>query len=197
MFSEITAAMKKRMEELESIDSKDRKDGTERSKRLRQIPPETGKFVALMAATAPKDGDWIEIGTSAGYSAMWIALAAKNAGKQVKTFEVLEEKVRLARETFAKAEVESQVDLIHGDFLDNQASIGKASFCFIDCEKHLYEECFDAIAPKVISGGLIVADNAINHYDALKSMIEKAEADERFDCLLVPIGKGEFVCRRK
>jgi predicted O-methyltransferase YrrM len=128
---------------------------------------------------------------------MWISLAAKNAGKQIKTYEILDEKVKLAKQTFTKAGIESQIELIHGDFLENQSNIGKVAFCFIDCEKHLYEKCFDVIAPKMIAGGLIVADNAINHYESLQSMMEKAKADHRFDCLVVPIGKGEFVCRRK
>jgi hypothetical protein len=40
---------------------------------LRQIPPETGRFLALLAASAPK-GAYIEVGTSAGYSTLWLAL---------------------------------------------------------------------------------------------------------------------------
>ena len=85
MFSEISASMNKRMQELERIDAKDRTDGTEHLRRLRQIPPETGKFLALFASNAPTEGDWIEIGTSAGYSTMWLSLAAKIKGKKIKT----------------------------------------------------------------------------------------------------------------
>ncbi len=54
------------MDELEKKDAADRVDGTARFERLRQIPPVTGKFLALLAASTP-DGAWIEIGTSAGY----------------------------------------------------------------------------------------------------------------------------------
>jgi predicted O-methyltransferase YrrM len=196
MFSELSKQMKDRMLFLEAIDRKDRTDGTAKLKRLRQIPPETGKFIALLAATCP-DGDYIEIGTSAGYSSLWLTLALKPRVIKLKTFEILPEKVLLARETFKTAGVLESVELIEGDFLERHQDLQKIAFCFLDCEKHLYEKCFDAVAGKIVSGGLLVADNAINHYEYLKSMIQKAERDERFDCLTVPIGKGEFLCRRK
>ena len=181
---------------LEDIDKKDRNDGTEKLKRLRQIPPETGKFITLLAANCP-DGEFIEIGTSAGYSSLWLTLALKPKGIKLKTFEILTEKTKIAKETFIIAGVSENIELIEGDFLEKHHDLKNISFCFLDCEKHLYEKCFDAISNKIVSGGLIVADNATNHYEFLKSMIQKAEKDERFDCLLVPIGKGEFLCRRK
>ena len=85
LFHNIPENVRMRMEYLEEIDSKDRNDGTPRLKRLRQIPPETGKFVSLLAASAPK-GKFIEIGTSAGYSTLWIALACKLLGSKITTF---------------------------------------------------------------------------------------------------------------
>ncbi|MGO9313491.1 MAG: hypothetical protein ACLQBD_25145 [Syntrophobacteraceae bacterium] len=53
MFHNIPKALLDRMEFLEQIDAKDRKDGTPRAQRLRQIPRETGKFIAVLAAGAP------------------------------------------------------------------------------------------------------------------------------------------------
>ncbi|MHA2430726.1 MAG: hypothetical protein ACXACC_06790 [Promethearchaeota archaeon] len=58
MFHNIPEVIKKRMKYLEEIYSKDRLDGTPRMKRLRQIPPDTGKFLSIMAASAPK-GDFL------------------------------------------------------------------------------------------------------------------------------------------
>ncbi|MCK4380301.1 MAG: O-methyltransferase, partial [Candidatus Lokiarchaeota archaeon] len=87
MFHNIPESIKKRMEYLEELDTKDRIDGTHRMERLRQIPPEIGKFVSLLAASAPK-GEILEIGTSAGYSALWIALACQLNGNKLITFEI-------------------------------------------------------------------------------------------------------------
>jgi caffeoyl-CoA O-methyltransferase len=196
MFSEISNVMKARMAFLESIDKKDRIDGTDRLKRLRQISPETGKFLAILASGCP-EGEMIEIGTSAGYSSMWLSLAAKSRGIKLKTFEELADKVILAKETFRLSEVEQYVQIYEGDFIEHRESIGNIGFCFIDCEKEIYECCFDIVAGKMVPGGLIVADNATNHYEAIKPMINKALLDDRFDCVTVPLGQGEFICRRK
>jgi predicted O-methyltransferase YrrM len=195
MFHEIPKSIQDRMAFLEAIDRRDRADGTGRLQRLRQIPPETGKFLALLAANAPKGG-FVEIGTSAGYSALWLSLALRE-GEKLTTFEIMPEKIMLARETFWLCNMEERIDLVEGDLLDNADALCDVSFCFIDCEKHLYERCFAVMADKMAPGGLIVADNATNHYECIRPMIALAVNDKRFDCVTVPIGKGEFVCRRK
>jgi predicted O-methyltransferase YrrM len=188
--------MHERMKYLEDIDNRDRTDGTEKPNRLRQIPRETGKFIALLAANCP-EGEFIEIGTSAGYSSLWISLALRNRKERLKTYEILPEKVSLAKETFAVSGVSDGIELIEGDFLQKHKGIVKIAFCFLDCEKNLYEKCFDIVSEKLVSGGLLIADNAISHFESLRVMIFKAENDKRFDCLTVPIGEGEFICRRK
>ena len=68
MFHTIPKAIKERMAYLESLDKEDRLAGKSPLVRLRQVPPETGKFLALLAAGAP-EGTYLEIGTSGGYSA--------------------------------------------------------------------------------------------------------------------------------
>lgn len=196
MFSEINEKMKKRMEYLENIDKNDRLDGTERMKRLRQIPSETGKFIALLASTCP-NGNYLEIGTSAGYSAMWLSLAIKDRKLKLKTYELLEEKIKLAKETFNASDINDLVELIEGDALKNIYKEDNIAFCFIDCEKEMYEKCWDIISGKILKNGIIIADNAINHYDTIKPMIDKALNDIRFDSLIVPIGKGELISKRK
>ncbi|MFX1364956.1 MAG: O-methyltransferase [Promethearchaeota archaeon] len=183
------------MEYLEELDAKDRIDGTTRMERLRQIPPETGKFISLLAASAQK-GEFLEIGTSAGYSTMWIALACKLIGNKIITFEILEEKAKMARETFKLTNLEEFIELIQGDAREYLPNYNNISFCFLDAEKEVYEDCYDLLIPNMVKGGILVADNAINHYETLKPMLDKALADKRVDALVVPIGKGELVCRK-
>ena len=195
MFNEISAPMLARMRALETIDAHDRTDGTERLKRLRQIPPETGKFLALMAANAP-EGAFIEIGTSAGYSTLWLSLACRLRGCRVTTFEILDEKVRLARETFQLAQVEDWVELVHANALDHLDGYAQIAFCFLDAEKEVYAACYQKVVPNLISGGLLLADNALNHQATLQPVLDRAASDPRLDALVVPIGKGVLVCRK-
>ena len=195
MFHKIPEAIKKRMKYLEELDAQDRLDGTPRMERLRQIPPETGKFISILAASAPK-GEFLEIGTSAGYSALWIALSCQLNGNILHTLEIRKEKAELARETFTLTNLKNVVELIEGDARDYIPNYKNISFCFLDAEKEVYEDCYNLLIPNMVKGGILVADNAINHYETLKPMLDKALADERVDALIIPIGKGELVCRK-
>jgi caffeoyl-CoA O-methyltransferase len=195
MFHSIRQPILDRMKYLEKIDSKDRDDGTPQFQRLRQIPPETGKFLALLAANAP-EGMYLEIGTSAGYSALWIAIACEQSGRTLHTFEVLPEKVKLARETFHVAQADNIINLVEGDVRDYFGQFEDIAFCFLDAEKEVYGECYEAVIPRLVKGGLLIADNIISHQETLKPVLDRALTDKRVDALIVPIGKGELVCRK-
>jgi predicted O-methyltransferase YrrM len=196
MFNDIPASVLLTMQELEHIDRQDRVDGTARLQRLRQIPPETGRFICLLAASSP-EGSLIEIGTSAGYSTLWLALACRERGRTVTTFEIMTSKSQLAQNTFAAAGVDDVVNLVQDDFLTYVDRLGDIGFCFLDAEKEVYQACYEAVIPRLVPGGLLVADNAISHQDALAPMLRAALEDPRVDAVVVPIGKGELVCRKK
>jgi len=195
MFHDIPEPIVKRMRELEAVDRRDRGDGTERLRRLRQIPAETGRFLALTAAGTPS-GAWIEIGTSAGYSSLWLSLACRAAGRVLTTFEVLPEKASLARETFRTTATDRLVTLVEGDARRLLGSYAEIAFCFLDAEKDVYADCYDLIVPRMVPGGMLVADNVESHREELASFIERALHDPRVDAVVVPIGKGELVCRK-
>ena len=138
----------------------------------------------------------IEIGTSAGYSTLWLSLAAQAKGCKITTYEILPDKVKRAQETFQKAQVEATVELVAGNALEYLAELNEIAFCFLDAEKDVYKACYDLVIPKMVTGGYLVADNVISHRDALKSVVEDAENDARVDAMVAPIGKGLLVCRK-
>lgn len=195
MFHDISEPMQARMRELEEIDARDRTDGTPQSRRLRQIPPETGQFIALLAASAPA-GPWIEVGTSAGYSTLWLALAARQRGCTVTTYDIDPAKVSLAAETFQISGMQSFVNQVQGDARQYIPDLDAIAFCFLDTEKELYAAVYEAVVPRMVQGGLLLADNAIDHASALQPMLDRALSDPRVDVLIVPIGKGVLVCRK-
>jgi len=195
MFHPIDKPILERMQYLERIDARDREDGTPRLQRFRQVTPDTGKFIALLVADAPR-GEVIEIGTSAGYSTLWLSMACKMSNRSITTFEVLPEKAKLARETFRLTQGEGIVLLVEGDARDHLSQYQNIAFCFLDAEKEVYGECYEAVIPRLVKGGLLVADNAIDFRETLQPMLDRALTDERVDALIVPIGKGELVCRK-
>jgi predicted O-methyltransferase YrrM len=195
MFQTIPASVQARMHYLEEIDARDRQDGTPRSQRLRQITPETGRLLALLAASAP-EGELVEIGTSAGYSTLWLTLAARIRGQTICTFELDPEKARIARETFTLAEVESQVELRVEDARVGLKTLDQIGFCFMDLDKEYYQACYDIVVPRLVRGGFLLADNAISHANELVSFLENVSGDTRVDSIVIPIGKGGLFCRR-
>ncbi len=196
MFHDIPKPILDQMRVLEEIDTRDRQDGTPHLKRMRQIPPETGKVLAFLAYGVPGQGAWLEVGTSAGYSAMWISLAARARNKKLITFELLPEKAALARETFKKAKVEDVVELINGDARGHIGDYAEVAFGFVDCEKEMFLEIFEVMVPNLVKDGLLVFDNAISHKPVLEKMLAEAEKDTRIDSLILPVGKGLLVARK-
>lgn len=183
------------MRYLEARDADDRLAGAPRLQRLRQIPPETGKFIALLAANTPP-GAWLEVGASAGYSTLWLALAAAARDRHVTTFEALPEKIALAQETYRSGGVAHLVTLVAGDARQHIPAFEQIAFCFLDAEKEVYGEVYEQVTPRLVAGGLLVADNAISHAEALRPLLERAQRDVRVDALVAPIGKGVLVCRK-
>jgi caffeoyl-CoA O-methyltransferase len=98
------------MSYLEEIDSRDHDDGTPRANRLRQVLRQTGRFIALLAAAAP-EGNCVEIGTSAGYSTLWLGLACRQIGRRITTCEILPERGRVEVVAFAREVV--RVTAVH------------------------------------------------------------------------------------
>ena len=136
------------------------------------------------------------MGTSGGYSSLWLSLACKERGDHLTTFEILEEKVARANETFQAAEVSGQIQLIHGDARQVISGYADVAFCFLDAEKDVYLDVYEKVMPNLVPGGILAADNAINHADKLADFLVRTENDIRVDALVVPIGKGILVCRK-
>ncbi len=196
MFDSIPPGMAARMSELETIDAADRVDGTERMKRLRQVPNEIGRLIAMFAAAAP-EGRYVEIGTSAGYSTMWLALACRELGRTITSFEVLPAKIALARETFRQAGIEDVIELVHADAREHLPTFENIAFAFLDAEKEVYLDCYEILVPRMVRGGLLVADNAINHAATLAPFLDRALADPRVDAMVVPVDNGELIARKR
>lgn len=88
------------------------------------------------------------------------------------------------------------MELLQGNALDLLPKYNNISFCFLDAEKENYLNYYQIVAPKMVEGGILVADNVISHREVLEPFINHVMKDPRVDSLIVPIGKGELVCRK-
>ena len=154
------------------------------------IPPETGQFLRTLVIST-KARRALEIGTSNGYSTLWLASALEEIGGGVITLEAVEEKVRLARENLRRAGVEGVVRLEHTDAREAVRHLeGPFDLVFIDAWKQDYPFYFQQVYPKVVPGGLILADNAVSHREELEPYLQAVRSHPGCESVLVPIGSG-------
>ncbi len=181
------------MSRLEEVDTRDREDGTPQSKRLRAIRPEVGEFLTTLAS-AVAARRIVEVGTSGGYSTLWLALAAKRNGGRVQTYDVDPAKVEMAKANLAQAGLGGVVDF---NLEDGGAGLqrldGEADFVFIDAEKEDYERFLEPAVRALRPGGTLVADNLTSHEEDLAGFRDKALGHPQLRGLVVPIGRGELV----
>ncbi len=125
------------------------------------IGPDEGKVLDLLARSCGAR-KVVEIGTLAGYSAIWLARALP-AGGVVHTLEYSPKHAAAARENIAAAGLSKTIFVHEGAALDNLAKLageGPFDLCFIDADKVNYANYGRWAARNVRSGGLVVGDNA-------------------------------------
>ena len=179
------------LKDLEAKDAGERVKGLPSSVRMRNITRDVGLFLNILVK-ATKATSLLEIGTSNGYSTIWLGLATQENNGQLITLEVDPRKVKLAKENLEKAGLANTVKLIEGDAKETLRMLEKEfDFVFLDAEKEDYLEFFHLIFPKLKIGGIIVADNVISHAEDLKEYVDFVRANPNTQSVLVPIGRGE------
>jgi caffeoyl-CoA O-methyltransferase len=181
------------MTRLEEADARDRVDGTPHFDRLRSVDPETARFLHLLVL-ATRARLVVELGTSSGYSALWMATAVRARGGRMVTFEIDERKLGIAGATFADAHVTDVVELRTQDALEGLAAFdGEADLIFMDHEKVLYEAALEPSVRALRLGGLLVADNTASHEDAVAGFCAAALAHPKLAAHLFTLGRGQLL----
>jgi predicted O-methyltransferase YrrM len=161
------------------------------------IPPETGEFFYMLVKIA-KSKNILEVGTSNGYSTIWLAEAAKRNNGKVTTIEISEHKAKMAEENFRRAKL-NNITIIHGDALEEIPKLKyKFDFLFLDAVKEDYINYFKLAYPKLTKNAVIVADNAIMFERYMEDYLSYVRNHKNLRSVLVPIGTGvEFTLRLK
>ena len=188
MFRDISADMRQVMGELEQQNERDQPA-------LRSVSEDVGRCLALLAMSAPQ-GAFLELGSSAGYSSLWLSLPARARGVRLTTVELDEKKFGLARENISRAGAAGSVQTVHGDALDYANRFEEIAFCFSDLQPpELNAKIYEIAIPRLVPGGLLVIDN-VTSPRLQTELLERAENDPRVDCVLLPFPKGDLICRR-
>ena len=171
---------------------------TERELRMLNITRDTGEFLALLVR-ATHAQRILEIGTSNGYSTLWLAEAAKNTGGTVTTVELSDSKVRMARETFARSGLSDHIRLLHEDAgsMLERSQTDTFDLLFLDSERSEYPRWWPRLKHVIRPGGLLVVDYATSHPEQMAPFMDLVQADPAFTTCLATVGNGEFMAVRE
>lgn len=115
----------------------------------------------------------LEIGTSTGHSAIWIAWALSKTGGKLITIEIDKERYLQAKSNFKKAGVEKFVDARLGDAHEIVPALeGTFDFVFSDADKYWYKNYFVAMDPKLKNGGCFTAHNTAMQVSGIKEFLD-------------------------
>ncbi|WMJ71260.1 class I SAM-dependent methyltransferase [Stenotrophomonas sp. 24(2023)] len=170
---------------------------TARGRRMLNITADTGELLSVLVRFG-KARRVLEIGTSNGYSTLWLAEAAAAIDGHVTTLEYAADKAAMARATFARSGLEERITLVHADAGAWLAQAGNASvdLLFLDSDREQYAGWWPQLRRVLRPGGLLVVDNATSHAAQLAPLRALLDADAAFSSSLVPVGNGELLAVR-
>jgi len=167
--------------------------GARRDEFLLPVGAEVGRFLRALAV-GRRPGRILELGTSYGYSTLFLADAARQCGARVVTVDLDSAKQAYARERLEEAGLEDFVEFRCGDALEIVAADeGEWGLVLLDIWKDLYVPCFEAVHPRLAEEGVIVSDNMIypeGAREAVRALRRAIHAKGDLQTVLLPLGSG-------
>lgn len=167
----------------------------EHNEKMLNITPDTGRFLSILIQSTDAKRV-LEIGTSNGYSTLWLAYAVSRIDGHVVTVEIARRKHEMAADNFKKSGLESHIISLLQDirtFLDT-CKDGSYDFIFLDAERTQYSHYWKKIDRVLRRNGLLVVDNAISPKpEELKEFVDLINDTCRYETQIINIGKGELI----
>ena len=169
---------------------------TEHSQKILNLERPTAELLYILV-TSSQRRRILEIGTSNGYSAIWLANALRETeGHPLLTIEHSPDKVAQARANLLAASLQDWAQVIQGDATSVCCALSGPFDCvFFDADRVSAPKQLECLLPKLTEDALLLADNALSHPDEIAGYIAGVEALQQFDSMIVPIGKGLHIAR--
>jgi len=162
----------------------------DRRLRFRNIEPETAELLALLVRST-RARSILEIGTSNGYSSIWLADAAEATEGTVVSVEVDPERTEMARGNLASAGLAAELRTEDAAQTLKQASDGRWDFIFLDAERPAYAGYWPHLLRTLRpNGGLLAIDNVLSHAEEVMDVTRLIDGEPSVESVLVPIGAG-------
>ena len=170
---------------------------SDRITRYRNIEPESAELLNILIRTKQAK-NILEIGTSTGYSTLWLANAAKATGGQVTTLEIDEARTTIAKANAISFELNAWINFKIGDAKTylNQCK-EEFDFILVDAERDAYCEYWSDLQRLLkAKDGLMVVDNVISHAHEVEKFIETVKQNSSFISTTLTVGAGLFIVTR-
>jgi predicted O-methyltransferase YrrM len=166
----------------------------DRLERLRNVEPETARLLGVLARGLGANRV-LELGTSNGYSTIWLADAARACGGALTSVEIEPKRVAEADENLRRVGLEAFAELRLEDARACLANSADAAWdlIFLDAERPEYVSYWPDLVRTLGTGGMLVVDNVISHEHEVAEFRELVEGDGRVMDALVPIGAGALL----
>ena len=182
------------LHELERFGADNDARANRRQDKMLNVTPETGELLAILVQ-ATRAQRVLEVGTSNGYSTLWLADAVRAVAGNLITVEVSPAKAQLARHNLERAGLSGWVRqevLEAGRFLGQQPP-SQFDLLFLDSDRKQYPAWWPLLQSVLAPRGLLVVDNAVSHADEVEGFIAQVRATPGWQSVMVPVGNGEFV----
>lgn len=164
--------------------------------RLRNLESETASLISIFVRSSRRPR-LLEIGTSNGYSTIWLAWAARQASGRVTSIELDSGRQKEADENLRRAGVGELVDLKLGDATEVVEGLpGPFDLVFFDADRLSAPAQLELLLPKLTPDAMLLADNVLSHPQEIAGYLATVGALSSFDRLVVPVGKGLSVAYR-
>lgn len=192
------AALFRLLDELAAFGRANDARESERSRRLLNITPEAGRLLSILVRVLGAR-DILELGTSNGYSTIWLAWAASQTDGHVTTVDQAPHKAAMARENVARAGLASRVTIREGRILDVLPSVaGPVDLILLDADRPSYLAYLDPLLRLLRPGGLLATDNVVSHASEVTQFVARLRADPGLETVTLPVGSGvELTYKRK
>jgi predicted O-methyltransferase YrrM len=163
----------------------------DRLERLRNVEPDTARLLALLVrATAARR--LLELGTSNGYSTLWLADAVRSVGGRLVSVEVDAVRSGEAAENLERAGLRELVELRVQDAAETlrNSADGAWDMIFLDAERSAYSGYWPHLTRVLRPGGLLAVDNVLSHAQQVRDLRALIEADQGVSEALAPTGAG-------
>jgi len=156
------------------------------SSRYWSVPKKDGQFLNFFIR-AMKAKQVLEVGTSQGYSAIWMGLALKETGGHLTTIEIGKSRYELAKKYVNQAGLSTHITLINGDAHQEIIKLrGPFDFVFLDADKEGQVDYFQKLYPhKILPGGVIAVHNAIRYAKSMADYLGLVRHHPNFDSIIV------------